>query len=244
MGRILVVDDEANIRMTVKLALQHVGHTVETAADGLEGLEKFGDGLEYDLALLDRRMPGMEGLEVLKEMKKRDPEAKIIMATAFGTIDLAIEAMKSGATDFIRKPFTSETLRGAIDTMLKHKPGSEPGHSEISFGMTTINGFRIEYVPSPVVSIDEEFSQDFNLSSPSGRKDVCKVTLQDTFIREVRRYANRSKLPNEPRFFQSICEEALANYLWQNAEFPEGGSMTVSELTTGLKRYVNDVLKI
>ena len=64
--------------------------------------------------LLDQRMPGMDGLEVLREIRKRDPQARVIMATAFGTIDLAVEAMKSGATDFLRKPFTAETLRGAV----------------------------------------------------------------------------------------------------------------------------------
>ena len=242
MGRILVVDDEANIRMTVKLALQHVGHTVETASDGPEGLEKFGDGMSFDLCLLDQRMPGMEGIDVLREMKKREPQAKIIMATAFGTIDLAIEAMKLGATDFIRKPFTAETLRGTIDTMLAMKPGTSPGFSEIALGMTTINGFRIEYVPSPVESIDDEFSQEFTLKNPAGASAICNVSLESGFIQDVRNYANRKKLPNEPRFFQAICEESLANYLWQNAEFPENGQLLIEELNNGLKRYVDDVL--
>ena len=64
MARILIVDDENNIRMMVRLALQHVGHTVETAADGAEGLQKFGNGSNFDLVLLDQRMPGLEGLDV------------------------------------------------------------------------------------------------------------------------------------------------------------------------------------
>src|SRR5438034_8537810 len=104
MARILVIDDEHNIRTMIRLALQHVGHTVETAADGLEGLEKFGNGTAWDLTLLDQRMPGMEGLEVLREIRQRDSQAQVVMITAFGTIDLAVEAMKSGATDFLRKP--------------------------------------------------------------------------------------------------------------------------------------------
>src|SRR5882724_1844598 len=118
MARILVVDDESNIRMMLKLALTHVGHTVETAADGYEGLEKFGNGADWDMVLLDQRMPGLEGLEVLREMRQRSPEARVLMITAFGTIDLATEAMAAGATDFLRKPFTVETLRGAVKAAL------------------------------------------------------------------------------------------------------------------------------
>ncbi len=126
MARILIVDDENNIRMMVRLALQHVGHTVETAADGTEGLQKFGNGSNFDLVLLDQRMPGLEGLDVLKQMRYQHPTAKIIMATAFGTIDLAVDAMKSGATDFLRKPFTAETLRGAVQSALKDNAFQRP----------------------------------------------------------------------------------------------------------------------
>jgi DNA-binding NtrC family response regulator len=128
MARILIIDDESNIRMMLRLALQHVGHTVETAADGPEGLEKFGEGgAAWDVALLDQRMPGMEGLEVLREMRRRDPDARIIMITAFGTIDLAEEALQAGATDFLRKPFTVDTLRGAVQAALT---GGAPAREE------------------------------------------------------------------------------------------------------------------
>src|SRR5689334_9257581 len=114
MARILMVDDEHNIRMMIRLALQHDGHTVEAAADGSEGLEKFGDGSAWDLVLLDQRMPGLEGMAVLRQMRYYDADARVIMITAFGTVDLAVDAMKAGATDFLRKPFTADTLRGAI----------------------------------------------------------------------------------------------------------------------------------
>src|SRR5689334_20603146 len=106
MARILVIDDERNIQTNIRVALTHVGHTVELASDGLEGLQKFEEGRQWDLVILDQRMEGLDGLTVLKEMRHRDAACRVIMITAFGTIDLAVDAMKAGATDFLRKPFT------------------------------------------------------------------------------------------------------------------------------------------
>ena len=101
MARILVIDDESNIRMMIRLALQHVGHTVEAAADGQEGLARFNERADWDLILLDYRMPGLDGMDVLKQIRWHDPHARVVMITAFGTIDLAVEALKAGATDFL-----------------------------------------------------------------------------------------------------------------------------------------------
>src|SRR5580658_3344635 len=144
MARVLVVDDENNIRTMIRLTLEHSGHSVETAADGQDGLDKFGDGASVDVVLLDQRMPDLEGITVLKQMLYHNPSARIIMITAFGTVDLAVEAMKSGATDFLRKPFSAETLRGAVSVALKETPAdTSVSHSKATFGMTTINGYRI-----------------------------------------------------------------------------------------------------
>ena len=240
MARILVVDDENNIRMMVRLALQHVGYTVDTAADGMEGLEKFGDGSKYDLVLLDQRMPGMEGLDVLREMRQRDPAARVIMATAFGTIDLAVEAMKSGATDFLRKPFTAEVLRGAIQSTL-----GEPGPTSsagVTFGSTTINGYRIEFQTGTSRKSAGEFRQTFTVRSPTGHADDCEVVLPGYVMELVKAHTDLEEMPGGDRFWQALCEEALANYLWQQAEAPQGGSLRVEDFSTGLRRYVDTVL--
>src|SRR5207247_1340029 len=102
MARILVIDDEANVRMMVQMALQHAGHVVETASSGQEGLDRFGGGNGWDLVLLDQRMPGMDGIETLRQIRQRDPKARVIMVTAYGTIDLALKASVSGAAHFLR----------------------------------------------------------------------------------------------------------------------------------------------
>src|SRR6266700_3156261 len=98
MAKIIVIDDESNIRMMIRFSLQHVGHEVDLAIDGEDGLRMYRDGQKYDLVLLDQRMEGMVGLEVLKEIRLRNPFARVIMITAYGTVDLAVDAMKAGAT--------------------------------------------------------------------------------------------------------------------------------------------------
>src|SRR3982750_4639609 len=102
--RILVIDDEENIRRVTRLTLQAAGYEVGEAGDGERGLEAFGDGSGWDAVLLDQRMPGMDGLETLEQIKERDSAARVIMVTAYASIELAADAMKAGALDFVRKP--------------------------------------------------------------------------------------------------------------------------------------------
>ncbi len=248
MAHILVIDDETNIRTMVRLALQHIGHTVETAADGLEGLEKFASDGKYDLVLLDQRMPGIEGLDVLRQIRHTDRQTHVIMATAFGTIDLAVEAMKLGATDFLRKPFTAETLRGAVHVALNEPlpSGESPASksSGVTFSSTTINGFRIEFLVGSGKRTSEGFVQPFTMRSPTGSIGACHVTLPVYIMELVKAHTDREHIPGGDRFWQSLCEEAIANHLWQNAEFPEGGELRIEELSGGLRRFVDAVLAV
>ncbi len=243
MANILVVDDENNIRLTIRLTLQHSGHTVQTAADGIEGLERFGNGLEWDLVLLDQRMPGMEGLEVLREIRRRDPLANVVMATAFGTIDLAVEAMKVGATDFLRKPFTAETLRGAVQAALA-PPAPVFPPSQMSFGLTTINGYRLESRPAVTGRAGSELRFLYRVTSPTGEHHDCTVVLESLLVELVKAHTDRESLPGGDRFWHALGEECLANYLWQNADFPLTYELSVSELTSGLRRWIEAVLAV
>lgn len=243
MARILLIDDEHNIRMMVQLALQHVGHAVTTGSDGPEGLSLYGEGGDWDLVLLDQRMPEMEGLEVLQEIRRRNPLARVIMITAFGTIDLAVEAMKLGATDFLRKPFTTDVLRGAVQAVLREET-SESGTAgpAITYSMTTINGYRIDMRPGTGVRIGSDLHYPFTIRSPAGEQRSCVVELSGVVIELTRAHADREKLPGGDRFWQALCEEALANYLWQNAEYPQDDRLRVDDLSASLRRWINAVL--
>ena len=114
--RVLVVDDEENIRHMLRLMLRRAGYEVDTASDGLEALEALR-GQPYDVVLLDLRMPRMDGLTFLEEVQQTQHGATIIVMSAYGSAETAIQAMKKGAYDYVNKPFESEevllTLRKA-----------------------------------------------------------------------------------------------------------------------------------
>ena len=108
-SRILLIDDEENFRHMLSVILKKRGYDVEAAKNGIEGLKKVETG-SYDTVLCDIRMPEMDGLEFLKEAQKAECESTIIMMSAFGTLDTAIEAMKLGAYDYISKPFKPDEI--------------------------------------------------------------------------------------------------------------------------------------
>jgi len=107
---ILIIDDDTSLRRVLEYNLQEAGYAVATASSGEEGLARF-DEVSPALVITDMKMPGMDGMQVLKAVKGRSPETLVIMITAFGTVDIAVEAMKAGAYDYITKPFNRDELR-------------------------------------------------------------------------------------------------------------------------------------
>ncbi|HEY3267306.1 MAG TPA: response regulator [Armatimonadota bacterium] len=241
MARILVIDDEPNIRMMIRMALQKDGHTVGQAADGPDGLEEFGNGSAWDLVLLDQRMPGMDGLAVLREMRSRDPRARILMITAYGTIDLAVEAMKAGAAEFLRKPFTLDVLRGAVQSATSEAAGVDGNREGTVISFTTLNGFRIESHRTPGERSGSDMVYHFVVRSPAGEAKACAVRLPAYVVELVKAQAGCEQMPGGDAFWQGFCEEALANYVWQNAQAPVE-TLLVEEFTTGLRRWTDSVL--
>jgi DNA-binding NtrC family response regulator len=117
---ILVVDDEKNIRLTMSQSLEPLDMPVQTAASGEEALEKLRKGL-FGMVFLDLKMPGMDGMEVLRRIKKDWPKIRVIIITAHGTIESAVEAMKLGAVDFIQKPFSPGDIRELAKSVLERE---------------------------------------------------------------------------------------------------------------------------
>jgi len=250
-SQILVIDDETNIRTMIRIALEHSGFDVDTASDGEEGLKKAA-AKHYDLVLVDQRMPGITGIEVQQKLNKSAPDTHVILITAFGTIDLALDSIHGGASDFLRKPFTAETLRSAVKSALSH-PAKKLLAVPIGlvcreFTRTTINGFSFDVDPEaneehgPVKEVDK--TAGFLVRHGEDRPTNVKVTLPSYVMELVKAYIDSEEVPGEDSFWLALCEEALANYLWQNAAIPEGAVLRIEDLSSNLQRWLDNVLTV
>jgi two-component system, NtrC family, response regulator AtoC len=108
-GRVLIVDDEVNARTALAELLRDEGYQVETAADGFKALPKL-DEFAPELLLTDLKMPGMDGLELMRKARARDQDCVIVVMTAYGAVDTAVKAMREGAADYVTKPVNVEEL--------------------------------------------------------------------------------------------------------------------------------------
>jgi DNA-binding NtrC family response regulator len=114
---ILIIDDEKTIRWSLGEGLRNNGFDILEAASGEEGLQLFTDK-SPDCVLLDMRLPGIDGMEVLRRMRKENPDVPVIVMTAYGEVDKAVEAMKLGSYDFVTKPFMIEKMKVSIEHAL------------------------------------------------------------------------------------------------------------------------------
>jgi DNA-binding response OmpR family regulator len=242
--RVLIVDDEGNIRRMMRLTLEADGYEVEDAADGTAALERFGDGSRFDAVVLDQKMPGMDGIETLRQMLRRSPRATIIMVTAFGSIDLAVDAMKAGARDFLRKPLTPALLRDAVRAALS-KGSDSPGHdgtpqaAELpaerrepappgAHEVWTVNGFFIRTLPSSAdlaPALEHRFAVRHVGGGPYGE---VLVTISSAEARRIATLSGRA-LPG-PAFWRDQAERALMNHMFNAAALPPGNHLLINQL--------------
>jgi len=117
---ILLVDDEANVRTVFSDVLKRAGYRVKAVENGHKAVKEVEEKT-YNLALVDLRMPKMDGIEVLENIKKKKPEIPVIIYTGYGSVTTAVEAMRKGASDYLNKPFSPEELKLAIKKVLEQK---------------------------------------------------------------------------------------------------------------------------
>jgi DNA-binding response OmpR family regulator len=221
----LIIDDEENIRRVTRLTLQAAGYEVGEASDGERGLEAFGDGSSWDAVLLDQRMPGMGGLETLRHINERNANARVLMATAYASIELAVDAMKLGATDFVRKPMTPEILRQAVAAALLKQsrvsepaapPATEDSEPEPLIQIITMNGFTILESKGAQQQPNE---RRFTVKSPTGGEHEVLVQIDEEVVAYVERMTRR-QLPAENSFWSSQAQRLLSDYLWKEGKVP------------------------
>jgi DNA-binding response OmpR family regulator len=239
---ILIIDDEEHIRRMMRLTLEAAGYAVGEAHDGFEGLKLYGDGSGWDSVVLDQRMPGMDGLETLRRLKALNPSARVVMATAYASIELAVDAMKLGASDFVRKPMIPETLRNAVSAALT-KQIQGPAASERFASATkqttspaiietlTMNGFAIldsDKLP------DEKARQipdqhRFIVVSPVGTRHEVVVRIDEKVLGYVKRLTRRRLGPGSS-FWIAQARRLLGSYLWNEGDVPRTGKLVLKQI--------------
>ncbi len=117
---VMIVDDEMIVRESLYHWFKKAGHYVETAASGVEALEKL-DARSFDILFVDMKMPGMDGIEALKRIRETYPDTAVVIITAYGSIDSAVEAMKCGASDYLMKPFKPEQVSIVMEKVMYQK---------------------------------------------------------------------------------------------------------------------------
>ena len=229
--RILIIDDEEHIRRMMRLTLEAAGYEVGEAYDGTEGLRVFGDGTGWSLVVLDQRMPGMDGLETLRELKNKNADARVIMATAYASIELAVDAMKLGATDFVRKPMTPEVFRNAVAAALSKSPvETSLAAPQPQIQTVTMNGFTIlddtETVPL------ELQQRRFVVVSPEGERHEVLVEIQNEPFEYVQRMTGRQLAPDNS-FWTTQARRLLSDFLWNEGKVPPMHRLVMKGLDRG-----------
>jgi len=130
-GRVLVVDDDEDLRGLVATILSHAGYDVGSASRGDEGAAAAAGGA-FDLVVLDMMLPGLDGVSVLREIKRTAPATEVIMLTAHGSVDTAVESMRLGAFDYLKKPFSITDLQAVAEKALEKRRLSELVRAAVS----------------------------------------------------------------------------------------------------------------
>jgi DNA-binding NtrC family response regulator len=131
---ILIVDDEKNIRLTLSHTLEDMGFATATAVNGEDALKQVL-AHDFSLVLLDLRMPGIDGMAVLREIAQQRPHTRVVMVTAHGTIENAVEALKLGAVDYIQKPFSPQEIRDLVTRVLDRARLNEARITDYATGL-------------------------------------------------------------------------------------------------------------
>lgn len=218
--RILVVDDDAVFREELATLLSDWNHQVEAVSSGAKAIEAL-EAAEFDVIFSDVRMPRMNGMELLRQVRERWPRVYVVMITGFGTVEAAVEAMKFGAFDYVRKPFRSEAVQRIVSLIQEERAFAAPtGHEK------------------DPVRLAERWAKDGHqvlLLGASPRKPIEGVTvgdlppedspagLQDITLRFVEEHARPAVvLAGVERLFAAHRTEEVARALSELVERTEG----------------------
>lgn len=212
MGKILIVDDEKNVLSSFKKVFGREGHDIVVAGNAEEGLSCAQKDM-FDLLIMDIRMPGMGGLEAFSRFKEIDPKMPIIIMTAYGTTETAIEAMQKGAFDYVLKPFEVPKMKGLIDKALC---ASKLMKAEVNFGAKELSGGE------KIVGSSAPMQEIYKIIGQIAASDVAILlrgesgTGKELIARAIYSHSNRKNRPflviNSAAIPETLLESELFGY--------------------------------
>lgn len=191
--RLLVVDDDQSMRAALYESLSSCGYEVETAENGSDALAKFKEG-QFAVVVTDMRMPMMSGMDVLRGIKKISPQTPVILITAYGTVNTAVEAMKEGAAEFIMKPFSLDDLEFAVKNVLA-------ASAQINTDKGCCDALESIYPVKEIITQDKKIMAILDMLK-NVAKSKSSILIQgesgtgkELFARCIYRYSNRRTMP-------------------------------------------------
>lgn len=216
---ILIVDDESSMRMMLAESLMSCGYEVETLGNGTDALKEFQKD-KFEIVITDMKMPGMSGTDLLRGIKEISPEVPVIIITAYGTVNAAVEAMKEGASDFIMKPFSLEHLELVVKRLIAENSGNGDGLKQKTQG---------DPLPGKTIITQDKKVLDILklMKSISGSKASVLIqgesgTGKELIARYIHRHSDRADMP-----FVAINCAAIPDNLLESEMFGyERGAFT------------------
>ena len=213
--RVLIVDDEENMRHMLQVMLQKAGYVAQVAADGVEGLEQMAEK-DFDFVLCDVRMPQMDGMAFLEKSRQMRPDQTVIMMSAYGTMDSALEAIKIGAYDYISKPFKQDEVL----LTLKKAEERERLKKENVVLQNRLKKIEQKYSFGNIIARSEAMAQVFDLvEKVAQHKTTVLVTGEsgtgkDLIAKTIHSNGNRVSVPMVSINCGSIPENLLESELF------------------------------
>jgi DNA-binding NtrC family response regulator len=218
--RILIVDDEEIVRESLSGWLEQDGYAVETAADGSSGLDKVREG-PWSILLVDLKMPGMDGLQVLEAARKLQPDLSVVMITAYATVETAVKAIKLGATDYIVKPFDPEELSLLIQKVVAQQ-------AVVRENVMLRKALRRSYQFHDLVSVSPAMAKALDLARVAAQTSSTLLILGESGTgKELLARAVHAESPRRDAPFVPVSCAALPDTLLESELFGhERGAFT------------------
>jgi len=223
--RVLIIDDEENIRQMLRLTLETAAYEVGEAGDGMEAFAILGGDPAWNVILLDQRLPIMEGTEVLRRIMVLAPQARVVMMTAFASVELAVQAMKLGATDFLRKPLTPEMVRNSVAAALSAAKAPEG----VDTRSVTMNGFTI-LSSSDLAKQPNE--RRFIVRKPNGHDQEVVVEIAPEARESAQRMTRGATMDED--LWTTQAEIFLSDFIWNDGDVPHSGRLVLRGIDPNL----------